>query len=318
MANVCLRRDTAARWRSGDAYEPSISRSGNQLAYQLWKQSDTIWRLDLSDERNALAPPWRLLSGRGFVSRPSYSPDGKRVVFQSNRMGYSDIWVCDSDGSNCSQLTALHAKSGTARWSPNRHSVSFESIAQDYYQVGVVEVPDGIPHMLTSFPGVNNGAPNWSRDGKWIYFYSSHDPVSSQLWKMPSQGGPPVRATTNGGVYGIESMDRRFLYYAKFAEPGIWKKSLDGGQESRLSINNGWWSAWDVARGGIYFMNLDFPPNGRIEFFDFAHGHSTPIFALDKPYPLGSGLALSPDGKSLLFGQSELTESDVMVMKNFR
>ena len=90
------------------------------------------------------------------------------------------------------------------------------------------------------------------------------------------------------------------------------------GQESRLPINNGWWSAWDVARGGIYFMNLDFPPNGRIEFFDFAHGQSTPIFALDKPFPLGSGLALSPDGKSLLFGQSELTESYIMVMKNFR
>jgi Tol biopolymer transport system component len=302
----------------GDAYEPSISRRGNQLAYQLWKRSDTIWRLDLKDEGHALAPPLRLLSGRGFVSQPSYSPDGKKVVFQSNRMGYSDIWVCDSDGSNCSQLTALHAISGTARWSPNRHAVSFESIAQDHYQVGVVDVPDGVPHVLTTFPGVNNGAPNWSRDGDWIYFYSSHDPVSSQLWKMPSQGGPPVRATANGGVYGIESMDRRFLYYAKFAESGIWKKSLDGGQESRLPINNGWWSAWDVARGGIYFVNLDFQPNGRIEFFDFAHGHSTPIFALDKPFPLHSGLALSPDGKSLLFGQIELNESDIMVMKNFR
>jgi Tol biopolymer transport system component/DNA-binding winged helix-turn-helix (wHTH) protein len=302
----------------GDAYEPSISRRENQLAYQSWKRSDTIWRLDLKDERHALAPPARFLSGRGLVSRPKYSPDGRKVAFESDRMGYKDIWMCDSDGSNCSQLTALHGTSGTPRWSPNGHYISFESITQEYYEVGVVEVPDGTPHLLTTFPGVNNGAPNWSRDGEWIYFYSSHDPASYQLWKMPSQGGPPARVTTNGGVYGIESMDRRFLYYAKFAESGIWKKPLDGGQESRLPINNGWWSAWDVARGGIYFMNLDFPPNGRIEFFDFAHGHSTPIFALDKPFPLGSGLALSPDGKSLLFGQIELTESDIMVMKNFR
>ncbi len=79
-----------------------------------------------------------------------------------------------------------------------------------------------------------------------------------------------------------------------------------------------WWSAWDVARDGIYFLNPDFPPNGRIEFFDFAHGKSTPIFAPDKPFPGFSGLALSPDGKSLLFGQTELAESYVMVMKNFR
>jgi Tol biopolymer transport system component/DNA-binding winged helix-turn-helix (wHTH) protein len=302
----------------GDAMAPSISRRGNQLAYQSLKESDTIWRLDLKDERHALAPPARLLSGRGFVWRPSYSPDGKKVAFESDRMGYSDIWMCDSDGSNCSQLTDLHGTSGTARWSPNGHYISFESIAEDYYQVGVVEVPDGTPHLLKTFPGVNNGAPNWSRDGKWIYFYSSHDPGSYQQWKMPSQGGPPVRVTTNGGVYAIESMDRRFLYYAKFDEDGIWKKSLESGQEARLPIHATWWSAWDVARDGIYFLNPDFPPNGRIEFFDFAHGQSTPIFALDKPFPGFSGLALSPDGKSILFGQTELAESYVMVMKNFR
>jgi Tol biopolymer transport system component/DNA-binding winged helix-turn-helix (wHTH) protein len=302
----------------GDAIEPSISRRGNELAYQALKWPGTIWRLDLKDERHALAPPVRLLSGRGFVGRPSYSPDGKKVAFESDRMGYSDVWMCDSDGFNCSQLTDLHGTSGTARWSPNGHYISFESITQDYYQLGVVEVPDGTPQILATFPGVNNGAPNWSRDGEWIYFYSSHDPGAYQLWKMPSKGGPPVRVTTNGGVYAIESMDRRFLYYAKFAEPGIWKKSLESGQDSRLPINIGWWSAWDVARGGIYFVNTDFPPNGRIEFFDFAQGHSTPIFAFEKPFPLNGGLAMSPDGKSLLFGQSEIAESDIMVMKNFR
>jgi Tol biopolymer transport system component len=302
----------------GDAYEPSISRRGNQLAYQVSKRWDTVWRLELKDERHILAPPVRLISGRGFVRRPRYSPDGKKIAFESDRMGYSDIWMCDSDGSNCSQLTALHGQTGTARWSPNGRYISFESIAQDYYQVGVVEVPDGTPRMLTTFPGVNNGAPNWSRDGDWIYFYSSHDPGAYQLWKMPFNGGSPVRVTTTGGVHGIESMDGRFLFYSKFHECGIWKKSLDTSEESRLPINVCHWFDWDLTRDGIYFENLDFPPNGRIEYFDFAHGHSTPIQVLDKPVSPYSGLALSPDGKSLLFGQSELNESYIMVMKNFR
>ncbi len=128
----------------------------------------------------------------------------------------------------------------------------------------------------------------------------------------------PVRVTTNGGVYAIESKDGRFLYYAKFTVCGVWKRSLETGEESRLPINVCNWYEWAVARDGIYFLNLDFPPNGRIEFFDFAHGQSTPIFALDKPASIFGGLALSPDGKSLLFGQNELDESYIMVMKNFR
>ena len=88
--------------------------------------------------------------------------------------------------------------------------------------------------MLTTFPDTNNGAPNWSRDGKWLYFYSGHDPGGYQLWKIPINGGSPVRVTTNGGVYAIESEDGRFLYYAKFIGCGVWKRSLETGEESRL------------------------------------------------------------------------------------
>jgi Tol biopolymer transport system component len=56
---------------------------------------------------------------------------------------------------------------------------------QDYYEVYVIEVPDGTPHVLTTFPEVNNGAPNWSCDGQWIYFYSGRDKGTYQLWKAP-------------------------------------------------------------------------------------------------------------------------------------
>ena len=300
-----------------DAYYPSISRRGNQLAYWVFNRLETIWRLDLKDERHALVPPVRVLTGRGGAWRPSYSPDGKKIAFESDRMGYSDIWMCDSDGSNCVQLTSLHGISGTARWSPNGRYISFESIVQDYYHVGVIEVPDGIPHMLATFPDANSGAPSWSSDSKSIYFYSAHDPGSFQLWKMPLQGGSLVRVTTRGGVYGIESSDGQFLYYSKYAEPGIWKKSLKTGHESYLPISVYYWAHWALSPGGVYFLNSRFSPFGRIEFFDFARGQSTPIFTFEKPFAFLGGLALAPDGKSLLFGQNERSDSYIMLIKNF-
>jgi Tol biopolymer transport system component/DNA-binding winged helix-turn-helix (wHTH) protein len=300
-----------------DAFYPSISRTGNQLAYQALDQWDTIWRLDLNDERHAKGPPVRLLSGRGGSWRPSYSPDGKKIAFESDRMGYSDIWMCDSDGSNCVQLTSLHGLTGTARWSPDGRYISFESIAQDYYHIGLIELPDGTPHMLTTFPGENTGAPSWSRDGAWLYFYSSNEPSSFQLWKMPFRGGPPRQVTTKGGVHGIESSDGQFLYYAKYTEGGIWKRSLQTGEETHLPLKVSWWTNWTLAAGGIYYHNETLQPNGSIDYFDFATGQPTQVLALEKPFGAIGGLALSPDGKSLLFGIYERYDSYIMLLKNF-
>ena len=209
--------------------------------------------------------------------RPSFSPDGNKVVFESDRLGFSDIWYCESDGSDCAQLTSLHGTAGTARWSPDGRRIAFEFQSQHYYDVYVLDIPDGRPRRLLTFPNADNGAPNWSRDGKWIYFYSSHEKGPLQLWKVPFQGGTPVRVTKNGGIYATESEDGRFLYFSK-GRPGIWKMPLRGGEEERVFDQ-------PESRGltgrlrpaGFTSSTRPMPKSRTIEFFDFAtaqeHSH---------------------------------------------
>jgi len=302
------------------AYYPSISRNGDRLVYTQSSYSDNFWRLDLKHERSAQGLSVRVTSTRrGFNRRPSFSPDGKKIVFESDRLGYSDIWYCDSDGSNCAQLTSLHGMAGTARVSPDGRDVAFEFGSQEHEEIYVVEVPGGRPRLVPTFPGAENGAPNWSRDGQWIYFYSDHEGRPFQLWKVPFKGGPPVRVTRTGGVYAIESDDGRFLYFSKYTQLGIWKMPVAGGEEIRVldQPSGKQWFNWAVTREGIYFLTGD-PPNGKIKFFDFATGKTISIFALEKPVPSFGGLAVSSDGKSLLFGQYESSDSYIMLVKNFR
>lgn len=304
---------------SAVAYDPSVPRKGNSLAYEHANLNTGIWRIELTDKTHSSGDPTQMITARSMINfRPSFSPDGKKVVFESDRLGFSDIWYCDSDGSNCAQLTSLHGTAGTARWSPDGNRIAFEFQSQHYYDVYVLDLPDGRPRRLLTFPDSDNGAPNWSRDGKWIYFYSSHEKGPLQLWKVPFQGGTPVRVTKNGGVYAAESEDGRFLYYSKLIQPGIWKGiwkiPLNGGEEERVLDQHVPWFNWALAPGGIYFLNGPDARKPGIEFFDFATRKRTFIHVGDKP---GFGLALSPDEKSLLYGQPGSEDYEIMLVKNF-
>jgi len=302
------------------AYVPSVSPKGDRLAYAKYSYSDNIWRLDLKDEKSAQGPPVRVTSTRsGLNWRPNFSPDGKKIALESDRLGYSDIWYCDSDGSNCAQLTSLRGFAGTARVSPDGLHIAFEFRRREHEEIYVVEVPGGRPRLVPTFPGAEDGAPNWSRDGQWIYFYSDHEGRPFQLWKVPFKGGPPVRVTKNGGIYALESDDGRFLYYSKYTQPGIWKMPVDGGEEVRVLDQpaSEKFFNWALTRKGIYFLTED-PPNGKIKFLDFATRKTISIFALEKSVGDFGGLALSPDGKSLLYTQRESWDAYIMLVKNFR
>jgi Tol biopolymer transport system component/DNA-binding winged helix-turn-helix (wHTH) protein len=306
---------------------PSISRKGNQLAYQQMENEVNIWRLNLRDEKHRQGPPAVVISQKGGNSRPHFSPDGKRIAFESDRLGYAEIWVCDSDGSNCGQLTSLRGTSGAARWSPDGKYIAFEYRPKEHSEVYLLEVASGVPRLLTTLPGADNGGPNWSRDGEWIYFCSDRGGGPFQLWKIQLSGGTPIQVTRNGGVFAAESDDGRFLYYSKYETPGVWKMPLNGGDEIHIldqPPGERWWN-WSLARNGIYFFGSNNLIKSSVNFFDFASSKKILLAAMDRP---SVGVAVSPDGKSILyvqndqegelFGRYEWANSRVMLVKNFR
>lgn len=78
-----------------------------------------------------------------------------------------------------------------------------------------------------------------------------------------------------------------------------------------------WAFGWDVTTSGIYYEDVPgFDGLRAIYFYSFATGRSTQI--ADASLRGGSGLAISPDGTTLLRDQSTDIGADLMVLENFR
>ena len=299
------------------SFIPSVSLKGHQLIYQnIPSDKLSMWRLDLGNEGRRQNEREIIINPSG---RPHFSPDGRKIVFESNRLGYSEIWACDSEGSDCGQLTYLKGVAGAPRWSPDGRYIAFEYRPKEHTEVYLLDMSSGLSRMLTTLPGADNGGPNWSRDGKWIYFYSDRG-GSFQVWKTSISGGSPEQVTKNGGVFASESADGQFLYFSKYEVPGVWKVPLAGGDETRVldqPAGDDWWN-WALTRDGIYFFD---PPKGKnkpaIKFLAFATGKSTVVAVEDTPVP-SFGLAVSPDTSSILFTRIVPGEARIMLMKNFR
>lgn len=299
------------------AYNPAISRQGARLAYVYRRVDRNIWRAPGPNSAAKDRAPVKLIASTREEVSPQYSPDGKRIVFVSDRSGSREIWVCASDGQEAVQLTNFGGSHvGTPRWSPDGRQIAFDSRPEGQSDIYTISPEGGMPRRVTA-ENFDDVLPNWSRDGRWIYFGSKRG-GDWQIWKVPAEGGQAVQVTSNGGYEARESTDGKYLYYAK-RELGIWRMSVERGEES-LVLDQVRYGYWALLEKGICFVGMGGGPQPAIEFFNFATRQVTQLTKLEKGRsPFGApNLAVSADGLWLLYWQVDQVDNDIMLVENFR
>jgi Tol biopolymer transport system component len=295
----------------------SVARTGSRIAYSRASYDDNIWRVAGPTATKPMSPT-RLIASTQEDIWPRYSPDGRSVLFVSNRSGLPELWTCDSEGRNCRTLAALGGTlTGTGEWSPDGKRVVFTRDASARSpELYIANVDEPVTRQLT-----NGALGSWSPDGRWIYFMLIRDddsaPRGRQIWKIPVAGGPAVATTARGRMPKL-SADGRFLYYVRGAPPNsIWRTDMTTGEETlvldhELTIFN--WVLW---RQNLIYPRID---AGRtvIAQLDLASLRTTNIASLDHDVSSLLGLTVSPDGRWMLYGRQELIGSDIVLVENFR
>jgi Tol biopolymer transport system component/DNA-binding winged helix-turn-helix (wHTH) protein len=294
----------------------AISRLGYRLAFVQEHVDFDVWRYEVVQPSGKLKLPTKLLYSTRSESGPQFSPDGNKVVFASVQSGTSEIWVCDSNGSNPLQLTSLRTATGTPRWSPDGSHIAFDSRKEGYADIFVISAQGGKLRRLTSFDS-DEVRPSWSRNGQWIYFGSNRS-GDWQVWKMQAVAGEAVQVTKHGGREAFESFDARYVYYSKgWGIPGIWRVPVEGGEEIRV-LDQARQGSWGLTPLGIYFVNLKEGAQ-TFELLSFKTNRTMTLgTAKGEPMIEGPSFAVSSDGRWILLTQVARQESDLMLVENFR
>lgn len=145
----------------------------------------------------------RITDNPRYDAEPVVSPDGRRIVFGSQRDGDFDIYVMDADGSNVRRLTDREGYDGGPWFSPDGSRIVWRAwypetdeerarwrdcMQKDY----IVPFPldlwvmdaDGSDKRRLLHNGATNWAPSWHPDGERIVFASNMDDWHADLGKF--------------------------------------------------------------------------------------------------------------------------------------
>lgn len=193
---------------------------------------------------------------------------------------------------------------GSPAWSPDGNRIAFDDVGSVY----VVSAAGGKPLRLAE--GL---APQWSTSGEWVYYS-----YRGQTYRISPSGGDPQQLATGGGGVAEESPDGEWLYYSRPAgqAQSLYRMPSPGGEPTQVlpSLEE---RNFVPLKRGIWYFTPNTKEGSRLEYYDFATQSSRTVFRTSRP--VFGGMTLSPNGRRLLFTQTERVPSrDLMLVENFR
>lgn len=221
-------------------------------------------------------------------SRPSLSPDDRRMAFTSNRSGSPQIWIVDLASGQTVQLTNLPpGPLGHMSWSPDGGRIAFTTTivagrARDLY---TVSVPDGRVSPLVERESDDKWQ-WWSLDGKFVYFVGGPE-SNGKIWRVPAEGGPPTVFYDNSFKAFREKPRGGYI----LIKDGVWM--LPGLLEDKPELLTGVTpfdsTSFDVTASGVYFVTGE----RQLLHYGFSTRKLTTVAILSKP--VRAGVAVSRD-----------------------
>jgi TolB protein len=254
---------------------------------------------------------------------PAWSPDGKQIVFASDRTGDWEIYILRIGDEQARQLTRAPGRDAHPAFSPDGKTIAFQSPREEggHTNLYLMNVDGSDQRRITSHEGFA-GVPVYSPDGKQLAYQWTTDMKDYQGWRLmmtAPAAGAPTRALTDGKandqVPNWSPDGKRLVFYSdRSGVDQLYTMTPSGEDVRRLTT------------GPAADRTAAYSPDGKsIAFMSEREGKPAAIFLMNadgtsvrrigKEAPEHGVPFFSPDGTRLLLSPSTSTGRQTWSLK---
>jgi len=154
------------------------------------------------------------VAGVDQILNPTWAPDGHAIAFAGLSQGLSDLYVYDLMGSRLQRLTNDAFAELQPAWSPDSRTIAFatdrfttnlDTLAIGKYELATIDAANARVQRVQTFDGADSINPQWSRDGRQLYFISNRTGIADLYSVSIANDATAQLTNVSTGASGITS-----------------------------------------------------------------------------------------------------------------
>ncbi len=188
-----------------------------------------------------------LTRGEIVDRQPVYSPDGKRLLFNSDRGGNLDLWELERSSGAVRPVTDAAADDWDPAYTPDGSRILWSSNRSGNFEIWTAAADGSGPRQLTR-DGVDAENPTATPDGQWIV-YNSANPEHPGVWKIRADGTAATQVVAGTQTVTQISPDGRWVSFVDLDHNRLRVVALEDGLEiTTIELPTNTFNAFQVGR----------------------------------------------------------------------